>query len=218
MVQGNAILSGVVITVIAGGLFAADYVLKEQPHAASPIQESPTPPEPQGTSSSAMSGGQAIASSTSSRGVVKKGVSTKKKAGVDIPSVLGKLQLVTKATNESSFLSFVISGSAVADTSVLLRNNDRAFLFAWIDSDDAKTIFGSLKQALSEQFSGKMTDLVDETKTQESGPPVDVLSFSDPTLSPEKLVFLRIRTRLYEIHVAKNGEAVLQELIQELSR
>jgi hypothetical protein len=149
---------------------------------------------------------------------VKKGSSTKKKAGIDVPLVLSELQLITQPTEEAGFLSFMMKDASGVKIWVLLRNNDRAYLFSWIDSPDAKTIFGSLKQALSEQFSGKLTDLIDETRAPTEGPPVDILSFFDPTLSPEKIVFLRVRTRLYEIHTAKNGEETLDSLVAKLSK
>lgn len=233
--RGNTLIAGAVILLIAGGLFGADLWLKELPHqkesgaaqSSSSSSKQSVPSEPVAssgaTNSSAMPASSAIpvtssGSSSSEYHVVKKGVSTKKHAGVDVQSVLDRQQLITQETAEASFLSFVVADKSAVKTWVLLKNNDRAFLFSWIDNDDAKTIMSSLKQALSEQFSGKLTDLVDETRTQDSGPPVDVLSFTDPTLSPEKIMFLRVRTRLYEIHIAKNGSDALDALVAELSK
>lgn len=132
--------------------------------------------------------------------------------------VLAKLQLVKQETNEASFLLLTAPDKTKVKTHVLLRNNDRAFLFSWIESDDVKSIFAGLKKALQEQFSGKVTDLVDETQTPTGGPLVDYLSFVDPALSAERIVFLRVRTRLYELHVAENGDAVLDQLVTELSK
>lgn len=89
---------------------------------------------------------------------------------------------------------------------------------SWLENSDVKTIFGNLKQGLQEQFSSKLSDLRDETITVPDGPPVNILSFVDPALSSERLIFLRVRTRLYEIHVAKNGETIVDQLMAELSK
>lgn len=216
----HSFVPGIVILIIAGGLFGADLIAKELPRVQGiNEQEAPTgvvssnPDAPGALSSSA------AASETSSKPtVVKKGVSTKKQSGIDVTTTLSSLQLIPEPTNESGFLGFMATGKAVVETHVLIRNNDRAFLFSWIDSNDAKSIFSSLKQELSEQFSGKMTDLIDTTKTGDSGPPVDILSFTDPTLSAERVMFLRVRTRLYEIHIAENGEDMLDSLVAALSQ
>ncbi len=133
-------------------------------------------------------------------------------------AVLAKLQLVSKETNEASFILLTVPDRATVKTSVLLRNNDRAFLFSWIESDDVKILFAALKQTLQEQFSGKVTELVDETRSPTNGAPVDYLSFLDPALSAERIVFFRIRNRLYELHVAENGDELLEQLVAELSK
>jgi len=220
-VRTHSFVPGIVILIIAGGLFGTDLIVKELPRVQGMNdQEAPTEVVPSNPDAPNALSSSALSSETSSKPtVVKKGVSTKKQAGIDVTTVLSNLQLIAEPTNESGFLGLMATGKAVVvETHVLIRNNDRAFLFSWIDSNDAKSMFSSLKQELSEQFSGKMTDLIDTTKTGESGPPVDILSFTDPTLSAERVMFLRVRTRLYEIHIAKNGEDMLASLVAALSR
>lgn len=160
----------------------------------------------------------AMSSSASSTKVVKKGTSTKKAGGANIEAVLQQFNLTQTQTSEASFLFLTTPNQPTLKTTALLLNNDRAFLFSWLESADAKTILRGLKTALQEQFSGKLSDLVDETRTPANGPVVDYLSFFDPALSPEKVVFLRVRNRLYEIHVAKNGEGLVEQLVADLSR
>lgn len=226
--MGKTVLAGFVIAVIAGGLAAADYVLLERPV---PVEEPATPQEPVIIGSSASSEPAVLPpgppdtlpppppeSSSSAPRVVKKGQSTKKAGSVNVTDVFATLQLVSQQTGEASFLFFTSPDRNAVQTFVLLKNNDRAFLFSSLESDDVKAIFSGLKQALQEQFSGKVTDLVDENRTPEDGPPVDILSFMDPALSSEKIIFLRVRNRLYEIHVAKNGEDVVDRLVEELSK
>ena len=235
--RGRVLIVGIVITLLCCGLAAADYVLTESPRM---IAENTVDTPPQVVSSSSSSvptlssssvaltsssaaSSEALvilesSSSSSKSGVVKKGVSTKKASGINVEEVLAKLQLVTQQTNEASFVQLTAPDATKVKTYVLLRNNDRAFLFSWMESDDVKSIFAGLKQALQEQFSGKVTDLIDETRSQAGGPPVDYLTFIDPALSAERIVFLRVRTRLYEIHIAANGEALVDQLITELSK
>lgn len=221
----DVLIAGIVIMLTGIGLAGADYILSEQPHMIVMQEETaPTPPPEVPVSSSSASSevlppaSPPLATSSSTPAVVKKGVSTKKASGIDVNAVLAKLQLVSKETNEASFILLTVPDRAKVKTSVLLRNNDRAFLLSWIKSDDVKVVFAALKQSLQEQFSGQVTELVDETRTPQNGAPVDYLSFIDPALSAERIVFLRIRNRLYELHVAENGDELLEQLVAELSK
>lgn len=227
--QRPTLAAGVLLVIVLIGFGAADYWFKEHP-TLEYAQEipSPIPLEPTTQSSSSVSSDSSAssvsliplssASSSSGLRVIKKGTSTKKQIGVNVDEVIMRLGLTKQETTETGFLALATQYSAKAQTTVLLWNDDRAFLFSWIENDDVKTIFGNLKQALQEQFSGKLTDLKDETLTAPNGPTVNVLSFFDPALSAERLIFLRVRTRLYEIHVAKNGESLVDRFVAELSK
>jgi hypothetical protein len=76
----------------------------------------------------------------------------------------------------------------------------------------------NLKKSLQDQFSVQVTNLLDETRQSPDGPPMDVLRFLDPAISSEEIYILRVRNRLYEIHVAKNGTDVLGQLMEELGK
>ena len=233
--MNNRVLIAVVVLAASGiALGAADYFVKERPQSIAMQQlagSGSTMPTtiassaPKATSSSSASSVAAVpvppdtmpGMSSSSTAFVKKGVSTKKKSGVDVAAVLAALQFIPTETSEVSLLK-LSAPNANPDTKVLLMNNDRAALFAWIENDDVKTIFSALKQALQEQFSPKLKDLIDETHPQDNGPPVDVLSFTDPAISPEKVLFLRVRTRLYEFHIAEKSQAAVDQLVAALSQ
>jgi len=203
---------GVIVVLTAALLAVTDYWFKErtQQTVTEPLTTIGTQNLPPSTTGSG----------TISPGprVVKKGVSLKKYTGPVIENVLASLQLIKVETNEASLLQLIAPEGLSVRTNVLLLNNDRAALFSWTESDDVKTLFSALKQALQEQFSPKVQDLIDETSTQENGPPVGILSFFDPAISAEKVVFLRVRTRLYELHFAKEKEGMMNRLIAELSR
>lgn len=210
--RNDSLFAGGIIVLIAGGLFTADYVLKERPYAMA--GEEIVTNEPGQVSSSA--GAQASVASSST--FVKKGTSTKKATGANVETVLTQLQLVSTPTSEASLITLTAPNPSLVQTRALLKNNDRAFMLSWIESDDVKTIFSSLKQALQAQFSPAVTDLVDETRTPQGGAVVDVLTFLDPAISAEKIVFLRVRNRLYELHIAQNGAVLAEQLIAELSK
>lgn len=234
--QSPAFRIGALLVLVIVTLGGADYYFKERPHELAVKEEAagtpdtiPTIPETAGSSSSmpeTMTGTSVntgvepnafMSSSASSPRVVKKGVSTKRKSSVDIPSLLASLQFIVTQSSEASLLQLIAQGTNV-QTVVLLLNNDRAALFSWIESDNTKAIFGSLKQALQEQFSPKLTGLIDQTLTGDNGPPVDMLAFTDPAISPEKVIFIRVRDRLYEFHVAEKGTDAISALIAELSK
>ncbi len=187
--------------------------------SSSAMSQSSAMSEPSAISSSAMMS-SAASSQMSSSGprVVKKGQSTKKQSNVNVDNVLASLQLVARPTDEASLLALTVNDPSLVKTMALLRNNDRALLFAWAEGDQVKTILSAIKQALQDQFSGKLSGLVDETRTQENGPPYDILSFTDPAISTERIIFLRVRNRLYEIHVAANGADVVDALLAALTK
>lgn len=216
---------GVIVVAAAALLAGADYWFKERtnqtiPEPQTTIGTQNLPPSLAGSGVlTAGSGPGAVSGALATRpGVVKKGASLKKYTGPVIENVLASLQLIKAETKEASLLKLVAPEGISVRTNVLLLNNDRAALFSWTESDDVKTLFSALKQALQEQFSPKVQDLIDETRTQENGPPVDILSFFDPAISAEKVVFLRVRTRLYELHFAKEKEGTMNRLIGELSK
>lgn len=239
-VSNSALRIGAALVLLLTTLGLADYFLKERPHemALQQIESEQTASSSTSSSvaneifaSSAQTQSGMIASSASSvvltesgtsmtssnPRVVKKGVSTKKKSSVDVRATLSALQFIQAPTKETSILKIIAQGMNT-ETIVLLLNNDRAALFSWIENDDVKNVFSALKQALQEQFSPKLTGLIDETQTPENGPPVDILSFTDPSISPEHVVFLRVRNRLYEFHIAAKGEDSIKALIAELSK
>lgn len=159
----------------------------------------------------------ASSSASGGRKVVKKGSSTKKRSNVNVQEVFAALSLEQVETSELALLSLLEEASS-AQTVVLLSGGDRAMLFSWIDDDNVKELLSGLKQSLQEQFSDGVQGLIDEARTSDSGVPYDIISFSDPAISSERVVFVRIRTRLYEMHVGAAGEEIIDGLIEELGR
>lgn len=218
--MSNTIRIGAALAIVILLLGGADYWFKELPHQRFLEQQNTEVAVSQATDDSGSqpaSSSSASSASASGRLIVKRGTSTRKNGGIDVQVVLASLQLIAEPTNQESLLSLAAPNLSV-QTVVLIQNNDRAALFSWIESGDVKTVFSSLKSALQEQFSSKLTDLVDETRTPENGPPVDALSFNDPAIATEDILFLRVRNRLYELHIAEESKDVIERLIETLSR
>lgn len=139
-----------------------------------------------------------------------------KRDGPDVTALLGELGYDAKLQREQSLLEQVAPNGVPVEYRVLHSGSDRQGAIAWIDTPDAKAAFNDLKRKLLQTFSAKVKDLVDETTQQPGQPVVNRLSFRDAAISPEQFVFLRIRERLYEIHITPGQEAAVEPLLQAL--
>lgn len=138
-----------------------------------------------------------------------------KSSGPAVQTVMTEAGLEVTASEEPTFLSQIISKGL---TSVaVLKGGDRAGSATWIESPDVKNSFIALKDGLLESFSAGLRDLKDTTE-QEPGHPVrNILRFTDPALSDEELVFVRVRERLFEFHIAPGSEETMEGLIDALT-
>jgi len=78
-------------------------------------------------------------------------------------------------------------------------------------------VFLALKESLHGLFSPDMRDLLDENQAPEGKPPRNFLTFLDPAISEERLVFVRVRERLYEFHIAQAKEDAMYKLVETLT-
>jgi len=143
----------------------------------------------------------------------------RKQEGPDVGIILGQFKFQVEAIAEPIFLSRIVSpeDGAMVTGAVLLKDGDRAGVIAWADSPKIKLIFLALKEALHESFTPAVQDLVDETQRREGRPVRNFLSFLDPGISEERIVFVRVRERLYEVHIAKGSEEVMFDLIDAVT-
>lgn len=197
---------------IEGGL--PKEVLPDEPYAS----ETPQPLDnaqdrPQQTSSIAEANTSSASESTSSPAGVRKAM------GPDVLSTLARLGLEVEASDELTILRTVIPAQeAHVEVHVLLRNGDRAGLIAWTESPQVKNYFLALKEALHASFSPHVQDLLDETQRLPGKPPRNFLTFLDEGLSAERLIFLRVRERLYEIRIAEGNDEAMFQLLEELTQ
>ena len=107
---------------------------------------------------------------------------------------------------------------ATVEKHVLLLDGDRAGVIAWVESPKVKDYFLKVKEVLHGSFTTKVQDLIDETQRRENLPVRNLLTFFDPGLLPERVVFVRVRQRLFEIHIADGKSKELFDLIEELTQ
>lgn len=129
-----------------------------------------------------------------------------------------QLTFTVQETAERSLLSAVVKEPSLVNTRVLLLDGDRAGLLSWIETPNVKQVFLVLKDSLATLFSPEVRDLLDEMQSPEGKPPRNFLTFLDPSLSEERFVFVRIRERLYEFHIATGKDEAMYKLVEELTQ
>ncbi len=202
MRRSHAVLP-VVFVLILAGIGGADYFLKELP-AQRAVEEL-----------AAQQGSEQDSSSSVIGQPVKKGVS--RKPGPNVKEVLMAMGYTWTDVGTSEVSLIQNTWNEPVQMITILKDGDRSAMLAWADSPDIKEVYRALKQGLETSFSGDVTDLVDESLTPEAGAPRDILSFRDPAIGPERIAFIRIRTRLYEFHIVDGNEEQLLALAEKLA-
>lgn len=190
------VIATLVLLLVLGGLGAADYYYSRTEIAANITNPDATNPEPQ---------------TPAPDGAVAK------QQGPNVESVATELGFTMQSTDDPTLLGQIVTGGPAVQSFDLLMDNDRAGSVIWVESSQVKNYYFALKEALLTAFSPEVTDLRDET-LQNAGTPVrNLLTFMDPALSEERLVFIRVRERLYEFHIAASKEDVMNQLIETVT-
>lgn len=140
-----------------------------------------------------------------------------RKRDPEVFSVLQSLSIETSQTQKVSLLSRIAPPDVVVTSRVLLQDNEGLGYFAFVQSPDVRAIFAALKDSLLQSFSKDVHDVVDVVEAPEGRPIRNVLGFSDPSLSKDKIILVRVRERLYEFHVPEGKEPVVRVLIDRLT-
>lgn len=140
-----------------------------------------------------------------------------KNTGPSVEQVIAQEGLSAGESADLSLLGQVVTDGTPVRTITLLHDGDRAGSVIWVETGRVKDHFIALKDALINSFSPEMRDLRDETVTEPGKPVRNVLTFTDPALSEERIVFVRVRERLFEFHVAKEKEATMNAFIEALT-
>ncbi|MEI8230821.1 MAG: hypothetical protein WCG83_06850 [Candidatus Peregrinibacteria bacterium] len=209
MTRSSILLTGSLLMLLVG-LSTADILLVEGMPTRTPTDSALVPlPEPptQNPSSAqnASQGSQPIAG-----GVQKLGEK-------DIATTATSLGLTTQANTERTLIAGVQQPGDHMHALALLQDSDRAGMIAWLDSPRVKIAFLALKESLHTLFSPRVQDLLDENQRPLGKPPRNFLTFLDPELSEERFVLVRIRERLFEVHITRGKEDKMYKLVEALS-
>ena len=149
---------------------------------------------------------------------VKKVINTDYTKESNILEVLVNEQYNFQQTNEQNLLSMIIKDGTPVQSRTLIKDGDRAGFVSWAESPKVKIYFLSLKEALHVSFTPQVKNLIDETQRREGHPERNLLSFYDPGIGEERLVFVRVRNRLFEFHLAKDHEDAMFDVIEKLTK
>ena len=142
----------------------------------------------------------------------------RKNTGPEVSDAIAAVEdFSTDESEDLSLITQIVKDGTPVRGLAILHDGDRAGSVTWVESGNVKNYFMALKEALLGTFSPDVTGLKDETLQEEGAPVRNLLTFTDPALSEEKLVFIRVRERLYEFHVADGKDAVMSTLIEELT-
>ena len=122
-----------------------------------------------------------------------------------------------KLSTDLSMIGQVVGTTVPVNALTILKDNDRIGAVVWIESPEVKTTFNSLKDALLATFSPQVKDLEDTTKIDPGMPIRNVLTFLDPSLSEERLTFVRVGERFLEFHSVVGKEDAMSKAIESLS-
>lgn len=135
----------------------------------------------------------------------------------DVFAVLQSFAIETSYTEKASLLARIIPANTPLTSRVLLQNDEGLGFFAYVQSPDVRAYFAALKDALHQSFSKDVRNVVDIVEAPENRPIRNVLSFTDPSLSDDTIILMRVRERLYEFHVPQAKEPVIRALIEKLT-
>lgn len=196
MTPRNKLIVTVTLLVLLGGLGAADYLYQGGEYAGSVTDGEPVDG---GTPADLPPGAVA------------------KNSGPDVEEVIVEQRLEADETDDLSLLAQVVTDGTEVMNMAILQDGDRAGSVTWVETGDVKTHFIALKDALLTSFSPDMRDLRDETVTEAGKPVRNILTFLDPSLSEERIVFVRVRERLFEFHLADGKEETMNAFIEALT-
>ena len=141
----------------------------------------------------------------------------RKHTGPNVLEVLISHSFTFQEGKENIVLNRVVPDDETVHSRTMLLHEDRAGVIAWVESPLVKKYYLILKEALHTAFTAEVEDLLDETQRREGKPTRNLLTFYDPGLLPERVVFVRVRERLYELHIADGASEAIFDLIEELT-
>lgn len=198
MTHRTKLLTTLSLLVLLGALGAADYFLTDNEYASLlPSDEELQPTTAKNEEEPA------------SEGVAKQ-------TGPDVRATIEEQNLTAVQSSDLTLLTQIVTDEEV-HSYALLRDGDRVGSVTWVESPGVKQLFIALKEALLPAFSSGLMNLKDTTLLEEGKPIRNLLTFMDPSISEEQMVFVRVRERLFEFQISSEQEDAMQPLIDALT-
>lgn len=169
-----------------------------------------------GTTDALLMGKRALLPSSPLAADVGGGVT--KNNGPEVVDAFASQSIEVAPPTQQSILERIVGTGKNVRSAVLLKGEDRIAFFSWMESPDVKTYFQALKDALHASFTPAVTDLRDEARVSSDRPVANFLTFRDTGIDPERLLFVRVRERLFEVHVTDGKEKEVDALMEALSK
>lgn len=202
----------IVFLAVLGGLATVDYmfsnnsIVADQPPKI--VVEEAEQPEVANSSASSV---KSEANTNTAR--------VKKRTALPILTAIKQANLTSMNTDEPTFLEQVLGDDAqIVEKNIILKNDDRIAVIAWVDSPLAKSYFRLLKDALFNSFTDELTDLRDELQQPNGLPNRNYLTFKDPGITNEQVIFIRVRQRIVELRIGDGSEPDVASLLELLSQ
>lgn len=141
-----------------------------------------------------------------------------RQAGPDVSAIAAGHGFEMVESREPQILERILPATTVMTRATLLRGGDRIATVAWVESPQVRQWMALLKEALRGSLSPGLQHLIDERQTEPDRPPRDVLSFTDPAIHTDRLLFARVRQRLYEFHITVGNELAIDQLLNALTK
>lgn len=138
----------------------------------------------------------------------------------EIDAAAAAAGLETRDVGDVSLLAQLVRQKATVEATAVLSKGDRAGFVAWTSTPDAYATYLELKEALLPAFTAGVRDLKDETiQPAQTGQPVRyLLTFFDPGISEERIVFYLSGNDLYEFRIAEGNDDVMYVFIESLAQ
>ncbi|MSR87286.1 hypothetical protein EXS70_03895 [Candidatus Peribacteria bacterium] len=140
-----------------------------------------------------------------------------KQTAASVAATVEKEGFALADTHEEFLLQGILPHGTYVSGHALLWQDDRVGAVAMVESPDIQRTLTIMRKQLQASFSPSLKDLIDETQSEPGKPPRDVLSFYDPRIHTDRIVFARVRERLYEFHVTLGKEPVMDRLVNALT-
>jgi hypothetical protein len=132
-------------------------------------------------------------------------------------AILAAAKLAVAKQSQPTLLEQVITNKQAIERFNILDDNTPIGSIAWYEGLEVNDYFIAMRESLFTSFSSSVKDLQDTTVRKPGSPTVEKLEFNDQQLAPGTTVFMRVRQRLYEIHIEDGFELDMRGVINKLT-